>query len=88
MSERATSLFALTIADVVIINMWTSDVGRYSASSYPVLRDIFEVNLKLELSNKDAQKKLLFIIRDFTGNNPEQVKLKLLVGVEKIWSEC
>lgn len=45
--EQTTSLFALAISDVLLINMWTSDIGRYSASNYGLLRVIFEVNLKL-----------------------------------------
>jgi len=45
--EQTTSLFALAIADVLLINMWTSDIGRYGASNYGLLKVIFEVNLKL-----------------------------------------
>ena len=47
MVERMISLFALAIADVLIINMWTHDVGRYDACNYGMLKDIFEVNLRL-----------------------------------------
>jgi hypothetical protein len=45
--EQTTSLFALAIADVLLINMWTTDVGRYGASNYGLLSVIFAVNLKL-----------------------------------------
>jgi len=45
--EQTTSLFALAIADVLIINMWTQDVGRHTGSNYGLLKVIFEVNLKL-----------------------------------------
>jgi len=45
--EQTTSLFALAIADVLLINMWTHDIGRYGASNYGLLKVIFEVNLKL-----------------------------------------
>ena len=45
--EQTTSLFALAIADVLMINMWTQDVGRYGASNYGLLKVIFECNLKL-----------------------------------------
>ena len=40
-AERMTSLFALAIADVFIINMWGHDVGRHGASNLVVLKDIF-----------------------------------------------
>lgn len=45
--EQTTSLFALAISDVLLINMWTTDIGRYGASNYGLLKVIFEVNLKL-----------------------------------------
>ena len=45
--ERMLCLFSLAIADVLIINMWSTDVGRHTAANYDLLRDIFEVNLKL-----------------------------------------
>ena len=45
--EHSSSLFALAMSDVLIVNMWTSDVGRYTASNYGVLKIVFEMNLKL-----------------------------------------
>jgi predicted GTPase len=45
--EQTTSMLALAIADVLIINMWTQDIGRYGASNYGLLEVIFECNLKL-----------------------------------------
>ncbi len=40
-AERTTSLFALVIADVLIINRWAHEVGRHQASLSSVLKDIF-----------------------------------------------
>ena len=45
--EHCSSLFALELSDVLIINMWCSDVGRYTASNYGVLKIVFEMNMKL-----------------------------------------
>ena len=72
--EQTTSLFALAIADVLLINMWTTDIGRYGASNYGLLRVIFEVNLKL--FGQSSAKKLLFVLRDFDdrGNNFEKIR--------------
>lgn len=71
--EQTTSLFALAIADVLLINMWTNDIGRYGASNYGLLKVIFEVNLKL--FDQKSSKKLLFVLRDFDdrGNNFERI---------------
>ena len=45
--EQTTSLFALVISDILLINMWATDIGRHTASNYDILKVIFEVNLKL-----------------------------------------
>jgi hypothetical protein len=58
-------LLALALADVVIINMWTTDIGRFDASNLGLLRVIFEVNLKL--FDQDHTKKMLFVLRDYSA---------------------
>lgn len=72
--EQTTSLLALAISDVVLINMWATDIGRYQASNYGLLKVIFECNLKL--FGQQAHKRLLFVIRDFQdkGNNMEKTR--------------
>ena len=85
--EQTVSLFALAMSDVLIINMWTSDIGRHSASNYQTLSAIFEVNLKL--FNQASQKKLCFILRDFVdkGNNREKYTKNLKDDLEDIWDK-
>ena len=85
--EQTTSLFALAIADVLLINMWTHDIGRYGASNYGLLKVIFEVNLKL--FGQSSDKKLLFVLRDFDGrgNNFEKVRGIIDTDLNKIWDE-
>ena len=83
--EQTTSLFALAIADVLLINMWTSDIGRYGASNYGLLKVIFEVNLKL--FEQHSSKKLVFVLRDFDGKAPENIKNLIGKDINNIWSE-
>ena len=45
--ERQSALFALAVADIVLVNMWAKDVGRESGAGKPLLKTIFQVNLKL-----------------------------------------
>lgn len=73
------------MADVLLINMWTQDVGRYGASNYGLLKVIFEVNLKL--FDQKAAKRLLFVLRDFDdrGNNGERIKIILENDIRRIW---
>ena len=86
MSERTTSLFALAIADVLIINMWAKDVGRSDASNYDILRDIFKVNMRL--FDQKTAKKFLFVIRDFDEDgNEERIRNNLKQDITKIWKE-
>jgi hypothetical protein len=67
--------------------MWTTDIGRYGASNYGLLKVIFEVNLKL--FDQKSSKKLLFVLRDFDdrGNNFERIKGILESDLDKIWAE-
>lgn len=79
-------MFALAIADVLLINMWTTDIGRYGASNYGLLKVIFEVNLKL--FDQQCNKKLLFVLRDFDDHNDfESIKGILEKDLTTIWSE-
>ena len=45
--EQSTSLLALSVADVFIINLWTMDLGRYTASNIGLLKVVFEMNLRI-----------------------------------------
>ena len=57
--EQCSSLFALAMADVLLINMWTNDIGRYTASNYGVLKIVFEQNLKL--FQQESEKKIVIV---------------------------
>ena len=85
--EQTTSLFALAIADVLLINMWTTDIGRHGASNYGLLQVIFEVNLKL--FEQQSSKKLLFVLRDFDDRkgNFERIKAILDNDINNIWEK-
>lgn len=41
--ERQSSLFALAVADIVLVNMWAKDIGRETGSGKPLLKTIFQV---------------------------------------------
>lgn len=84
--EQTTSLFALAMADVLLINMWTTDIGRYGASNYGLLKVIFEVNLKL--FDQHSSKKLLFVLRDFDSRIAfDTIKQMIDKDLKQIWSE-
>ena len=41
--ERQSALFALAVADVLLVNIWCHDIGREQGSGKPLLRTIFQV---------------------------------------------
>lgn len=86
--EQTTSLFALAIADVLIINLWTTDVGRHTASNLGLLKVIFEVNLKL-FAQDQSQKKLVFVLRDFNKYENNEASMKELIqgNIDEIWKQ-
>ena len=49
--ERQTALFAMAVADVLVVNMWAKDVGREAGAGKPLLRTIFGVDLKLRAAS-------------------------------------
>ena len=85
--EHSSSLFCLAMSDILIINMWTSDVGRYTASNYGVLKIVFQMNLKL-FEQKTA-KKIIIFLRDFdpSRNRKDKIESLILEDIHKIWKE-
>ena len=49
--ERQSSLFALAIADILVVNMWAKDVGREAGAGKPLLKTIFQVGIHMILSS-------------------------------------
>ncbi|XP_061956197.1 protein ROOT HAIR DEFECTIVE 3 homolog 2-like isoform X4 [Populus nigra] len=81
--EKQSTLFALAIADVVLINMWYKDIGLENAASRPLLKTVFQVMKRLF---KPRKKTLLFVIRDHSKTPLEYLKTALLEDIEKIWA--
>lgn len=45
--ERKSALFALATSEVLIVNMWETQVGLYQGANMGLLKTVFEVNLQL-----------------------------------------
>lgn len=92
--ERKTSLFSLALSEILIINMWTTDVGLYDGANYSLLKIVFELNLQLfqQAKANDNKTCLLFLFRDHTlPEDEEHTPLEHFVSVinedmEKIWN--
>eukprot|EP01066_Platyproteum_vivax_P011005 Platyproteum_vivax@DN4979_c0_g1_i1.p1 len=88
--EHRAALFSLALADVVIVNFWYHDIGRYTASNYGLLKTVMAVNLEL-FYQEDSHKKthLLFVIRDWTPEiTPlESLEKVIYADIQHIWEE-
>ena len=83
--ERQSALFALAVADVLLINLWHHDVGREHGSGKPLLKTILQENLKLFDSGR--RKTLVFVIRDRSSKTPLEALAKTLrEDLDKVWS--
>ncbi|XP_022723300.1 protein ROOT HAIR DEFECTIVE 3 homolog 2-like isoform X2 [Durio zibethinus] len=81
--EKQSALFALAIADIVLINMWCHDIGREQAANKPLLKTVFQVMTRLFSPRKTT---LLFVIRDKTKTPFEYLEPILKEDIQKIWN--
>ena len=44
--EGKSALFSLALTDVMMVNMWMHEVGRFNAANLPLIRTVLEVHLK------------------------------------------
>ena len=83
--EQTTSLLALALADVLIINLWAHDIGRYHGSNYDLLERVLKVNLKL-FGQQGSHKRLCLVIRDFSSKSDKEIyRKKMFDFLEGIW---
>lgn len=84
--ERQSALFALATADILLINMWAKDVGRESGAGKPLLKTIFQVNLKLFQPSPGARRTvLMFVFRDRTKTPLEKLKETWEIDLRRMW---
>lgn len=74
--ERKSALFVLALSEVLIVNVWTQDVGRFNAANLSLLKTVMELDIQLfyggsksEPSASTDEKRmhktrLLFVLRD------------------------
>eukprot|EP00190_Bangiopsis_sp_CCMP1999_P000193 CAMPEP_0198728850 /NCGR_PEP_ID=MMETSP1475-20131203/11869_1 /TAXON_ID= ORGANISM="Unidentified sp., Strain CCMP1999" /NCGR_SAMPLE_ID=MMETSP1475 /ASSEMBLY_ACC=CAM_ASM_001111 /LENGTH=756 /DNA_ID=CAMNT_0044491321 /DNA_START=69 /DNA_END=2339 /DNA_ORIENTATION=- len=90
--ERKSALFALAVSEVLIINIWTQDVGRLSASNLLLLKNILELDVQLFITAKKsngeelARTKLLFVLRDHVQTPLAKLTEVLTSDVRGLWN--
>ncbi|GJQ08552.1 hypothetical protein GpartN1_g343.t1 [Galdieria partita] len=92
--DLCTTLFCLTVADIVLVNLWFRDVGRHQASSVDLFASVFSTTLKWKeiegldvLRRKHLKTRLLIVIRDFeeAEASEEQVEWFISRDFRNIW---
>lgn len=84
--ERQSALFALATADILLVNMWAKDVGREAGSGKPLLKTIFQVNLKLFQPAPGARRTvLLFVFRDRTRTPLDKLRETWEADLQRMW---
>ncbi|KAL9248873.1 ROOT HAIR DEFECTIVE 3-like protein [Drosera capensis] len=81
--EKQSALFALAVSDILLINMWCSDVGRENASNKPLLKCVFKSMLQLFGTRRKLT--LMFIIRDKSKTPLDMLEKMLQEFIQKIW---
>ncbi|KAL9264775.1 ROOT HAIR DEFECTIVE 3-like protein, partial [Drosera capensis] len=82
--EKRSALFALAVSNVVLVNMWCTDVSRCQAANMPLLMTVFQVMLQLPISRKTT---LFFVLRDQEQMEVslEMLDLCLREKIQKLW---
>lgn len=74
--ERKAALFAMSTSEILIVNIWETQIGLYQGANMGLLKTVFEVNLSLfgkaKLHHNDHKVLLLFVIRDHIGVTPKE----------------
>eukprot|EP01025_Chloroclados_australasicus_P021685 TRINITY_DN2272_c1_g1_i2.p1 TRINITY_DN2272_c1_g1~~TRINITY_DN2272_c1_g1_i2.p1 ORF type:complete len:863 (-),score=113.96 TRINITY_DN2272_c1_g1_i2:497-2974(-) len=84
--ERQSALFALSVSDILLINIWCHDIGREQGSGKPLMKTVLQVNLKLFTPSPNAKKTvLLFVIRDRSKTPLKMLKAILRDDLDKMW---
>ncbi|KAL7716169.1 Protein SEY1-like protein 2 [Entamoeba marina] len=84
--ERKTSLFSLSVCSVLMVNLWSHDVGRFQASNMSLLKTVFELNLQLFVKEESPKTLIVFVIRDREPDTPfEQLERAVMEDIMRIW---
>lgn len=68
--EKQIALFCLAMADVVVINMWMNEIGRYEGSHTHILKSIIKVSERLISAQS---KTVIFVVKDCTEDADRRV---------------
>ena len=71
------ALFCLALSDVLLINMWMNEIGRYEASHSHILKAVIKAS---ERVISKQQRKIIFVVRDCTDDADRKILREELSG--------
>lgn len=88
--ESRTTLLSLALADIVVVNMWAHDIGRYSAANYELFETVFahagHLCRRARLFTEARPVQILLVVRDHDGESSlHDIKRVLMGDLENIW---
>eukprot|EP00834_Sanchytrium_tribonematis_P004964 NODE_273_length_11040_cov_1.244036.p3 type:complete len:447 gc:universal NODE_273_length_11040_cov_1.244036:8331-6991(-) len=87
--ERCLMLFALSVSDVLLFNVFENAVGLYHGANMGLMRMVLEIYHEIFISKSEEvhKKTLLFVVRDYSDTTPVSELLEILTqDIIKIWS--
>eukprot|EP00960_Hanusia_phi_P044455 756653-Hanusia_phi.AAC.1 len=91
--EGKSALFSLALTDIMMINMWMHEVGRFNAANLPLIKTVIEAHLRLMFAGGYVDKHvakplLLFVLRDCDDSTPvERLQEDVVKDIDKIWKD-
>lgn len=85
--ERKSALFSLALSEVLIVNMWANDVGRYAAAQYDTLKVVFDIHMRLFYAPGSPKTLIMFCLRDHQATPLEHLSSTLLDDIHNIWKD-
>ncbi|KAK4534467.1 hypothetical protein CDCA_CDCA02G0492 [Cyanidium caldarium] len=89
--ESRTTLFTLSVADVVVLNMWVHDVGRPRGANYGLLTTVFSETRRLGDGNRlNRRPRLVLALRDYDADEHNLSELSALLtdDILRLWREA
>lgn len=78
-------MFALSLSNLLIVNVWTKSFGTFEGTQYSILTKIMDMSVKL--FKHESTKMILFCLRDFNEeiDSLQEIEKQLNIEIAKIW---
>ena len=90
-TERLLLLFALSVSDIMLFNLFENSVGLYHGANMGLMRMVLEIYYEIFIEKHQddpiRKKTLLFVVRDYTNTTPvDEMRGILYADIATIWS--